>query len=105
MEEAIETSVCVVAAVPDVGSSFATSVRGSVEGFNFSELHVIGVGSKTSPTIYVCHSLSYLISNMPNETLGDAMQAQMISLIWHLAFYLQVVALMELGRENDPQIN
>ncbi|CAI8603584.1 unnamed protein product [Vicia faba] len=39
MEEAIETSVCVVAAVPDVGSWFATSVRGSVEGFNFGELH------------------------------------------------------------------
>lgn len=58
----------------------------------------------TSPTIFARRSLSYLFSNMPNEALGDAMQAQMISPIWHLAFYLQAVALLALGRENDAQV-
>lgn len=57
-----------------------------------------------SPTIYARRSLSYLISNMPTEALGDAMQAQMISPIWYIAFYLQAIALLALGKENDAQV-
>ncbi|XP_004503724.1 serine/threonine-protein kinase BSK7-like isoform X1 [Cicer arietinum] len=64
----------------------------------------INVGSMVSPTIYARRSLSYLISNMPTEALGDAMQAQMISPIWYIAFYLQAIALLALGKENDAQV-
>lgn len=57
-----------------------------------------------SPTIYARRSLSYLFSNMPNEALTDAMQAQMISPVWYIAFYLQAVALLAQGKENDAQV-
>lgn len=67
-------------------------------------MQFIEVGSMVSPTIYARRSLSYLINNMPNEALGDAMQAQMISPVWYIAFYLQAVALLALGKENDAQV-
>ncbi|PRQ58038.1 hypothetical protein RchiOBHm_Chr1g0354861 [Rosa chinensis] len=50
-----------------------------------------------SPTIFVRRSLSYLMNEMPLEALNDAMQAQVISPIWHIASYLQVAALSALG--------
>ncbi|CAK8579191.1 unnamed protein product [Lathyrus sativus] len=74
--------------------------KNAIDGYT----QFIEVGTMTSPTIYARRSLSYLFSNMPNEALGDAMQAQMISPIWHLAFYLQAVALLALGRESDAQV-
>lgn len=57
-----------------------------------------------SPTIYARRSLCYLMSNMPDEALNDAMQAQVISPVWYIAFYLQAVALLALGKENDAQV-
>ncbi|CAN6711051.1 unnamed protein product [Malus baccata var. baccata] len=36
----------------------------------------IGVGSMVSPTILARRSLSYLMSDKPQEALNDAMQAQ-----------------------------
>jgi BR-signaling kinase len=57
-----------------------------------------------SPTIYARRSLSYLFSSMPNEGLGDAMQAQMISPVWFMTFYLQAIALLALGKESDAQV-
>lgn len=72
----------------------------AIEGYT----QFIEVGSMVSPTIYARRSLSYLINNMPNEALGDAMQAQMISPVWYIAFYLQAVALLALGKENDAQV-
>lgn len=43
------------------------------------------------------------MNNMPQEALGDAMQAQSISPTWPTAFYLQAVALFSLGMDNDAQ--
>ncbi|KAK2385105.1 Serine/threonine-protein kinase bsk7 [Trifolium repens] len=72
----------------------------AIEGYT----QFIDVGSMVSPTIYARRSLSYLFSSMPNEGLGDAMQAQMISPVWFMAFYLQAIALLALGKESDAQV-
>jgi len=57
-----------------------------------------------SPTVYARRSLCYLMSNMADEALNDAMQAQVISPVWYIAFYLQAVALLAMGKENDAQM-
>jgi len=41
---------------------------------------------------------------MADEALTDAMQAQVISPVWYIAFYLQAVALLAMGKENDAQM-
>ncbi|KAK7251303.1 hypothetical protein RIF29_34366 [Crotalaria pallida] len=64
----------------------------------------IEVGTMVSPTIYARRSLSYLINNMPEEALTDALQAQIISPVWHIASYLQAVALLALGRDHEAQV-
>ncbi|KAL3026746.1 hypothetical protein AAZX31_03G009900 [Glycine max] len=56
-----------------------------------------------SPTVYARRSLCYLISGMPQEALNDAMQAQVISPVWHTASYFQSVTLTGLGIENEAQ--
>ncbi|KAF9668946.1 hypothetical protein SADUNF_Sadunf14G0056300 [Salix dunnii] len=61
----------------------------------------IDVGTMISPTVFARRSLSYLMSDMPREALNDAMQAQVISPVWHVASYLQAVALATLGMENE----
>ncbi|CAB4269975.1 unnamed protein product [Prunus armeniaca] len=53
----------------------------------------IDVGTMVSPTIFARRGLSYLMNDMPQEALNDAMQAQVISPIWHIASYLQAAAL------------
>ncbi|XP_061981983.1 serine/threonine-protein kinase BSK7-like isoform X2 [Populus nigra] len=63
----------------------------------------INVGNMVSPTVHARRSLSYLMTNLPQEALNDALQAQAISPIWHIASYLQAVALFVLGRENEAQ--
>lgn len=40
---------------------------------------------------------------MPQEALGDAMQAQVVSPDWSTAFYLQAAALFSLGMDNDAR--
>ncbi|KAK4377626.1 hypothetical protein RND71_003922 [Anisodus tanguticus] len=60
-------------------------------------------GTMVSPTIYARRCLCYLMSDMAQEALGDAMQAQVISSEWPTAFYIQSVALFSLGMENDAQ--
>ncbi|VVA89613.1 unnamed protein product [Arabis nemorensis] len=57
-----------------------------------------------SATVFVRRSLSYLMSNMAKEALDDAMKAQGISPVWHVALYLQSVALAVLGMEKESQI-
>ncbi|KAL3498835.1 hypothetical protein ACH5RR_041567 [Cinchona calisaya] len=64
----------------------------------------IDVGTMVSPTVFARRSLSYLMSDMPPEALNDAVQAQVISPIWHIASYLQAAALFALERENEAQI-
>ena len=66
-------------------------------------LQFIDVGNMVSPTIFARRSLSYLMDEMPQEALNDAMQAQVISPIWHIASYLQAAALSALGKENEAQ--
>ncbi|KAK7389973.1 hypothetical protein VNO78_25270 [Psophocarpus tetragonolobus] len=63
----------------------------------------IDAGTMVSPTVYARRSLSYLISDMPQEALNDAMQAQVVSPVWHIASYLQSVSLTGLGMENEAQ--
>ncbi|XP_057983097.1 serine/threonine-protein kinase BSK5-like isoform X2 [Malania oleifera] len=60
-------------------------------------------GTMVSPTVYARRCLSYLMSDMPQEALGDAMQAQVVSPEWPIAFYLQAAALFTLGMDNDAQ--
>ncbi|EYU23481.1 hypothetical protein ABFS82_01G073700 [Erythranthe guttata] len=64
----------------------------------------IDVGTMMSPTVFGRRSLSHLMNDMPEEALNDAVQAQVISPVWHIASYLQASALFALGRENEAQI-
>ncbi|KAJ8748921.1 hypothetical protein K2173_013356 [Erythroxylum novogranatense] len=63
----------------------------------------IDVGTMVSPTVHARRSLSYLMTDMPQEALNDAMQAQVISPVWYVASYLQSVALTARGMENEAQ--
>ncbi|GKU88175.1 hypothetical protein SLEP1_g2470 [Rubroshorea leprosula] len=63
----------------------------------------IDVGTTVSPTVFARRSLCYLINDMPQEALNDAMQAQVISPIWHVASYLQAAALAVIGMDNEAQ--
>ncbi|KAF3565469.1 hypothetical protein DY000_02012284 [Brassica cretica] len=58
-------------------------------------------GTMVSPTVYARRSLCHLMNDKPQEALNDAMQAQVISPAWHIASYLQAVALSALGQENE----
>ncbi|MCH84632.1 putative serine/threonine-protein kinase, partial [Trifolium medium] len=60
-------------------------------------------GTMVSPTVYARRCLSYLMNDMPQEALEDAMQAQVVSPEWPTAFYLQATCLFSLGMENDAQ--
>lgn len=56
-----------------------------------------------SPTVYARRCLSYLMNDMAQEALGDAMQAQVVSPEWPTSLYLQAACLFSLGMENDAQ--
>ncbi|XP_075660762.1 serine/threonine-protein kinase BSK5-like [Castanea sativa] len=60
-------------------------------------------GTMISPTVFARRRLCYLMSEMPQEALGDAMQAQVIAPEWPTAFCLQAAALFSLGMDNDAQ--
>ncbi|XP_020206224.1 serine/threonine-protein kinase BSK5 [Cajanus cajan] len=60
-------------------------------------------GTMISPTVYARRCLCYLMNDMAQEALGDAMQAQSISPAWPTAYYLQAAALFNLGMDNDAQ--
>lgn len=86
------------------GARFANS--DAVIGNNLSCFHgvqFIDGGTMVSPTVFARRSLCYLMSDMPQEALGDAMQAQVVSPDWPTALYLQAAALFILGMENDAQ--
>lgn len=68
-----------------------------------SYTHFIDGGTMVSPTVFARRCLSYLMNEMPQEALGDAMQAQVISPEWPTAFYLQAAALFSLGMDTDAQ--
>ncbi|WCJ28388.1 Protein kinase protein with tetratricopeptide repeat domain [Euphorbia peplus] len=58
-------------------------------------------GTMVSPTVYARRCLSYLMNELGQEALGDAMQAQVISPDWPTASYLQAACLFSLGMESD----
>ncbi|CAI0424427.1 unnamed protein product [Linum tenue] len=60
-------------------------------------------GTMVSPTVYARRCLSYLMNDMAQEGLGDAMQGQVVSPEWHIASYLQAACLFSLGMEGDAQ--
>ncbi|KEH30208.1 putative transferase, protein kinase RLK-Pelle-RLCK-XII-1 family [Medicago truncatula] len=60
-------------------------------------------GTMVSPTVYARRCLCYMMNDMAQEALGDAMQAQSIAPTWPTAFYLQAVSLSSLGMDNDAQ--
>ncbi|KAL0003799.1 hypothetical protein SO802_011360 [Lithocarpus litseifolius] len=60
-------------------------------------------GTMISPTVFARRCLCYLMSEMPQEALGYAMQAQVIAPEWPTAFYLQAAALFSLGMDYDAQ--
>ncbi|GAB4861783.1 Serine/threonine-protein kinase bsk3 [Ancistrocladus abbreviatus] len=61
-------------------------------------------GAMVSPTVLARRSLLYLMNDMPQEALDDAMQAQVIFPVWHIALYLQAASLLALGMENEAQL-
>ncbi|MBA0678597.1 hypothetical protein Goari_019934 [Gossypium aridum] len=65
--------------------------------------HFIDSETMVSPTVLARRWLCYMMNNMPQEALGDAMQAQVISPEWPAAFYLQAAALFSLGMDNDAK--
>lgn len=80
-----------------------TSLQAWFDNF-FCNLQFIDVGTMVSPTVFARRSLSFLMTDMPQEALSDAMQAQVISPVWHVASYLQAVALAALGMENEARL-
>ncbi|WVZ04450.1 hypothetical protein V8G54_025256 [Vigna mungo] len=60
-------------------------------------------GTMVSPTVYARRCLCYLMNDMAQEALGDAMHAQSISPTWPTAYYLQAASLFSLGMDNDAQ--
>ncbi|MQL94345.1 hypothetical protein Taro_026988 [Colocasia esculenta] len=63
----------------------------------------IDVGTMVSPTVFARRCLSYLMSDMAQQALGDAVQAQVISPTWPTASYLQAASLFALGMKNEAQ--
>jgi BR-signaling kinase len=71
--------------------------------FFFLVVQFIDGGTMVSPTVFARRSLCYLISDMPQQALGDTMQAQALSPEWPTAFYLQAATLFSLGMDSDAQ--
>ncbi|BFG34011.1 hypothetical protein CerSpe_202850 [Prunus speciosa] len=68
-----------------------------------SSLQFIDGGTIILPTVFARRCLCYLMNDMAQEALGDAMQALVINPEWPTAFYLQAAALKSLGMDNDAQ--
>ncbi|CAK9134420.1 unnamed protein product [Ilex paraguariensis] len=64
----------------------------------------VNFGPMVSPTVFARRSLSYLMNEMPQEALNDAMHAQVISPVWHIASFLQAASLFALKMDNEAQI-
>ncbi|XP_028807188.1 serine/threonine-protein kinase BSK7-like isoform X2 [Neltuma alba] len=64
----------------------------------------IDAGTMVSPTVYARRGLCYLKNKMPEKALNDALQAIKTSPTCYIAFYLQAMALVALGKENEAQV-
>ena len=67
------------------------------------DVQFIDVGTMVSPTVFARRCLSYLMTDMPQPALSDAVQALVVSPTWPTAFYLQASALSSLGMENEAR--
>ncbi|KAK1396777.1 putative serine/threonine-protein kinase BSK3 [Heracleum sosnowskyi] len=63
----------------------------------------IEAGALACPIVFVRRCLCYLMNNKPQEALGDAMQAQVISPDCCSTLYLQAAALYSLGMDKDAR--
>lgn len=63
----------------------------------------IDVGTMVSPTIFARRCLSYLMNEMAQQALTDAMQALLISPTWPTACYLQASCLFALGLDSQAR--
>ncbi|XP_068639662.1 probable serine/threonine-protein kinase BSK3 [Aristolochia californica] len=63
----------------------------------------IDVGTMVSPTVFARRCLCYLMSEMPQQALNEAVQAQVVSPAWPTASYLQAAAYLTLGMENEAR--
>ena len=69
----------------------------------FCDMQFIDVGTMVSPTIFARRCLSYLMNDLPQQALNDAVQALVISPTWPTALYLQAAGLLALGMENEAR--
>ncbi|XP_058212906.1 serine/threonine-protein kinase BSK5-like [Rhododendron vialii] len=60
-------------------------------------------GTIVYPSVFARRCLSYLMNDMPQEALADAMKAQMVFPEWPTASYLQAATLFSLGMDSDAQ--
>ncbi|KAH7292632.1 hypothetical protein KP509_29G078500 [Ceratopteris richardii] len=72
---------------------------------NYSQF--LSGSANPSATALVRRSLAYLFTDQPNLALRDAMQAQYVNPEWHVAFYMQSVALKKLNMvtESSDMLN
>ena len=56
-----------------------------------------------SPTVLARRSLCYLMNDLPDKALDDAMRALVVSSSWPTAYYLQAAALFTLGVKNEAE--
>uniref|UniRef100_A0A164ZC48 Protein kinase domain-containing protein n=1 Tax=Daucus carota subsp. sativus TaxID=79200 RepID=A0A164ZC48_DAUCS len=63
----------------------------------------IEAGALACPIVFLRRCLCYLTNDKPQEALGDAMQAQVISPDWCSTLYLQAAALYSLGMDKDAR--
>ncbi|KAG5406699.1 hypothetical protein IGI04_012818 [Brassica rapa subsp. trilocularis] len=61
------------------------------------------MSSSPYATVFARRSFSYLVTGEHDPALGDAMKAQCCIPGWPTAFYLQALALWELGMESDAR--
>ncbi|KAL7597504.1 hypothetical protein Lser_V15G22281 [Lactuca serriola] len=57
--------------------------------------------TKASPTVYARRCFCYLMNNIADAALRDAMHAEVLLPQWSTALFLQAAALFSLGMEND----
>nr|KAJ0202838.1 hypothetical protein LSAT_V11C500243010 [Lactuca sativa] len=57
--------------------------------------------TKASPAVYARRCFCYLMNNIADAALRDAMHAEVLLPQWSTALFLQAAALFSLGMEND----
>ncbi|KAL8113544.1 hypothetical protein AgCh_020754 [Apium graveolens] len=60
-------------------------------------------GTMVSPTVFARRCLSYLMIDKLQQSLGDAMQSQVVSPEWSTVLYLQAVTLFKLAMDTNAQ--